>query len=354
MIHTGRWDLTRREGWRAFVTSERRARPDVLTVRELNRLTHEAREDYDDRRLDFHANFGVIRTPQLVQAHALMTMVLDTGLRVDSDRVKPSVVIDADAGVGKTTTVNEYLREFERRELRKYGERTDRGHDRIPVCRVGMSAKAGLKPVVATLLRFYGGAQVDTDSLRRNELYEMLIDYVDRTDTRIIAVDDMHFVDPTSRDGLAVSNFIKGVSNDLGVALVITGVDLASRGLYTDGKAFNTTSSQNGRRWTPVNLAAYTNKGREGKRAWKDLLAAYEQQLVLAAHEPTDLVSHAQLIHDRTQGYLVSLNHLITRAASYAIATKSERITEEILRLVPLDYIAQSYWENTAGKNIAA
>ena len=348
-----RWDLTRREGWRQFVVSERRAMPQRLSMSDLARLSERERDDYNSRRGDHHANFGVIRTPQLVRAHDLMNMVFDTGLRVDSDRAKPSVVLDAQPGVGKTTAVNEYLRDFERARIRRLGDRTDAGHHRVPVCRIGMTAKSGLRPLVASLLRFYGGPKSDSDSYVRSELYEMLMDYVQRTETEIIAVDDIHFLDPASKDGQTVSNFVKGWSNDLGVALIMTGVDLASRGLYTDGKALMHTA-QNGRRWTPVEMPSYINKGKQAKREWKDLLAAYESTLVLAQHEPTDLISQSKLIHDRTQGYLVSVNHLITRAASHAIRSGSERITSSILEMVPLDFAAEQYWENRVERNLAA
>lgn len=346
------WDLTRKEGWRAFVLSERRPRPQTHAVSEIKNMTENAASDYNERRLDFHANFGIIRTPQLISAHERLDMVFDTGLRVDSDRVKPSAVLDADAGVGKSTTINEYLRDYERSELRRFDDRTANGDQRIPVCRIGMTAKSGLKPLTANLLRFYGGPQAEYVSYNRSELYEIVQNYVFRCETRIVFVDDVHFLDPNSRDGLAVSNFFKGWTNDLGIGLIMAGVDLARRGIYTEGMAMGTSMAQNGRRWTPITMAHYTNKGRKGRRDWKDLLGAYEANLILAEHKPMDLIGLADLMHDRTGGYLVSLNHLITRASALAIRRGTERITRDIIEVVPLDFAAEAFWEARAQSNL--
>lgn len=346
------WDLGRCEGWRAYVLSERRERPDVLTVVEIKSLSESARADFNDRRLDFHANFGTIHTPQLLAAHELFDLVIDTGLRVDSDRVKPSVVLDAAAGVGKTTTVNEYLRDFERRELLRYGDRTEAGDLRIPVCRIGMTAKSGLKPLTGIFHRFYAGPSVEGRSYGRSELYEIILEYVFRCETRIIFVDDVHFLNPASKDGLTVSNFFKGWTNDMPVALIMAGVNLSERGLYTEGKAINTGIAQNSRRWTPISVSTYANSLKKDKNDWRDLLGAYEQQLVLACAEPGDLVANADLIFDRTQGYLVSVNHLITRAAAVAIRRGTERITNDIISAVPLDYSAEQYWEMRSQNNV--
>lgn len=351
---TGRkWDLGRWEGWRAFVESDRRQPPDPLTATQLAALSTGAREEYDDRRRDYHANFGVIQTPQLLRSHELLDVVFDTGLRVDDDRVKPSVVIDAPAGVGKTTAVNEYLRLFERAELAKHGAMTDAGQLRIPVCRIGMTAKAGLKPLTSSLLRFYGNP-TEGRAYTRSELYDIIKVCVRECETHIIAIDDVHFVDPHTRDGLTVSNFFKGWTNDLGVGLVMAGVGLAGRGLYSDGHASAGGTAQNGRRWTPISMGPYLNRGKTGKREWKALIAAYETHIVLANHEPMDIVNLADRIHARTQGYLVSLNHLMTRAAVMAIRRGTERITADLLDEVPLDYEAQTYWEKRSQSNLAS
>lgn len=346
-----KWDLGRREGWRAFVESECREPPEHHTPSQLAKLSDAAREEYDDRRRDYHANFGVIGTPQFTRAHELLDIIFDTGLRVDDDRVKPSAVIDAPAGVGKTTAMNEYLRDFERAQLRKYGDVTDAGNARVPVCRIGMTAKSGLKPLTSTFLQFYGGPE-DGRSFSRSELYATIKTYVRQCETHIIAVDDVHFVDPHMKDGMAVSNFFKGWTNDLGVGLIMTGVNLADSGIYTDGKADSIGAAQNGRRWTPITMGPSLNRGKVGKREWREMIAAFEGNLVLAEHEPMDLVSMADRLHARTQGYFVSLNHLITRAAALAIRRGTERITQAMIDFIPLDFEAQSYWERRSQHNL--
>src|SRR3954469_15071210 len=61
----GRYSLSRKEGWRRFVDTPPRQWPDPLTGAGLRRLGGAAREDYDEGRHDWHANFGILKTPQL-------------------------------------------------------------------------------------------------------------------------------------------------------------------------------------------------------------------------------------------------------------------------------------------------
>lgn len=350
---TRRWDMTKKEGWRAFVKSKRRERPETLPLGELKKLSVDALEEYNDRRKEYHANFGVLRTPQLELAHEQLDIIFDTGLRVDSDRVKPSAVLDAPAGVGKTTTINEYLRRFERNELTRLGERTDSGHERIPVCRIGMSAQSGLKPVTAAVLRFYGNALADKRSANRAQMHAKVQELMYLSATRFVFVDDIHFVDPGSKDGLAVSNYFKSWSNDLPVCLIMSGVDLEERGIYADGTALDKTHAQNGRRWTPISMEPYTLKRQQGQRDWRSLIANYERILVLAEHEQGSLLEHSTYIYDRTGGYLVGINDLITRAAALAIRRGTERISRDILDAVPMNFTAhQTFWEDRAPSNI--
>jgi hypothetical protein len=52
------YSLSRKEGWRRYVDAPARQRPEPLTAGQLAALGGQAREDYDDARHDWHANFG--------------------------------------------------------------------------------------------------------------------------------------------------------------------------------------------------------------------------------------------------------------------------------------------------------
>ena len=57
-------------------------------------------------RHDWHANFGILRTPQLAAVHDELDLIVSAG-RQDPDRVRGAAVIDALPGLGKTTAANE-------------------------------------------------------------------------------------------------------------------------------------------------------------------------------------------------------------------------------------------------------
>jgi hypothetical protein len=65
-----------------------------LTKRQLGRLGDAAREDYDEARHDWHANFGILRTPQLAAIHEALEQIVATN-RQDPDRVRGAAVLDA-------------------------------------------------------------------------------------------------------------------------------------------------------------------------------------------------------------------------------------------------------------------
>lgn len=55
------YSLSRKEGWRRWVDTPARQRPEALTKRQLAKLGTEAREDYNEARHDWHATRGPAR-----------------------------------------------------------------------------------------------------------------------------------------------------------------------------------------------------------------------------------------------------------------------------------------------------
>jgi hypothetical protein len=90
----GLYTLSRKEGWRRWVDTPARLRPEPLTAKQLAGLGEDARADYDDARHDWHANFGTIKTVQLAAIHDELDQIVATN-RQDPDRVRGAVVIDA-------------------------------------------------------------------------------------------------------------------------------------------------------------------------------------------------------------------------------------------------------------------
>ena len=138
--------LSRKEGWQRFVQAPARVQPDVLTRAQLHALGEAARADYDGRRRVWHANLGPIKTPQLAALHEDLWDIVDSNAQ-DGDKAKGSIAIDAFPGLGKTTAVLAFAKQFHLREIAVDGERTPEGHQRWPVCRVGLTGNTGMREV---------------------------------------------------------------------------------------------------------------------------------------------------------------------------------------------------------------
>ena len=132
-----------------------RQRPEPLTAGQLAALGGQAREDYDEARHDWHANFGILRTPQLAAVHDELEVIVTAG-RCDPDRVRGAAVIDALPGLGKTTAANSFARGFDRDQIRRHGLLTGQGHERIPVFRVGLTSNTTLRTLNRMICEFYG------------------------------------------------------------------------------------------------------------------------------------------------------------------------------------------------------
>ncbi|MEJ5913124.1 hypothetical protein [Pseudokineococcus sp. 1T1Z-3] len=88
------YQLARKAGWDAFVAAGPREDFATLTRTQMDGLSADAREDYDEARMVWNANLPTIRTAQMASAFSLMGQVLASGRR-DGDRLRGSVVIDA-------------------------------------------------------------------------------------------------------------------------------------------------------------------------------------------------------------------------------------------------------------------
>ncbi|WP_243766525.1 hypothetical protein [Streptomyces sp. GC420] len=127
LSNLGNLALSKKEDFKAFADAPRRQQPEVLTRKQLKELGVQARAEYDRSRREWHANLGPIKTPQLVELHEDLWDITDSNLQ-DGDKAKGAVAVDAFPGLGRTTSVLAFLREFHRREIAEKGEFTDQGH----------------------------------------------------------------------------------------------------------------------------------------------------------------------------------------------------------------------------------
>lgn len=337
---TQRFQLARKAGWDAFVCAGPREPLPVLTRAQMGQLAQDELADYTEARMVWNANLPTIRTQQMDGAYRIIDQVMASGRR-DGDRLRGAVVIDAAPGLGKTTIAARYAKDFHRAQYRRYGPHTPQGHQRLPVAFVALSANMTLKALNEKILGFYAHPAVGRATSSR--LASLAVDCVMSCQTRIVVIDDLHFVDFKHRAGVEVSNHLKWLANEMPVTFVFTGVQLVEKKFFDEGQfGEQAVYAQTSRRATRCPVAPFTLTTDAGARAWTDLLRALESHIVLADAVPGMLTEHAELLFDRTQGHIASLTNLLDRACYLAIRSGTETLNAAVLGQPVIDNAAQT------------
>jgi hypothetical protein len=335
-----RYQLGRKAGWDAFVNAGAREPLRRLTRAEFDGLEEGERADYTEARMVWNANLPTIRTQQMSAAYQIIDQVMASNRR-DGDRLRGSVVIDAAPGLGKTTIATRYAKDFHRAQYARYGPLTEQGHQRLPVAFVSLGSNMTLKALNRTILEFYGHPAAQSATAAR--LAALTVDCVISCQTRLIVIDDLHFVDFRHRSGIEVSNHLKWLSNQMPVTFIYTGVQLAERKFFDEGQyGEQAVYAQTARRATRCPVAPFHLKTPAAARAWSDLLRSLESHLLLIDARPGMLTDLAQELFRRTQGHIASLTNLIDRACYLAIATAAETINDAVLARAVGDNAAET------------
>lgn len=332
--------LSRKEGWQRFVNAPDRVRPDKLARKTLRALGDEERAGYNRRRRDWHANLGPLKTPQLAELHEDLWDIVDSNVQ-DGDQAKGAIAIDAFPGLGKTTAVLAFAKQFHQREVAADGVRTADGHERWPVCRVGLTGNTGMRDFNRAMLEFFAHPGVSRGTAA--DFSRRALDCVLSCHTRLLIIDDLHFLRWSARTGAEISNHFKYIANEFPVTLLFIGVDLAKKGLYSEGSSYsNAVLAQTARRTTALTMAPFTINDDTGRREWRQLLLALERKLVLADAYPGMLADDlSDYLFARSTGHMNSLMTLINRGCQRAVRTGVERLDQELLDRVKNDAAAE-------------
>lgn len=328
--------MSRKEGLRAMADAPARRRPDWLSPKQLADLSDAASEEYDDDRSVWHANIGPIKTPQLKSLHEDLWDIVDSN-RQDGDKAKGAVAVDAFPGLGKTTAVLDFALKYHRREIRRHGAFTDAGHERWPVCRVGLTSNIGMKDFNRALLEFYAhpGRTSGTSAL----FVQRALDCVLQCETKLLIIDEMHFLKWQAKNGKEVSNHFKYIANEFPVTLIFIGVELEQRGLYSEiDDSGDIALAQTARRTTPLTLDAFNVRSELRRKQWRSLLLTLEQRIVLSRSFPGMLADElSDYLFYRTTGHIGSLMTLINRGCQRAVRSGAELLSEDLLNEVKID-----------------
>ena len=338
--------LSTYEGWNDFAERPARTRPDTLTLKRLAALSTQERVGYDLARRQWHANI-LLRTRQVQEIELQLGDILDSNLQ-DADRVKSAAAIDAPPALGKSTVVNNFGRVFHQQRIAEAGEWLDQDRDvrPLPVCHVTLTGRPTIKGLHMMILGFYAHpatAGILHRSMAGRDLARAAAECIERHDTRLVIVDDLHFLRMNTRDGVEVANQLKWLSNEYNATFLFAGVALRKRGLVGEGQTGEGAAmAQTFRRWTVLSLEPFTLAHKRGRDEWDRLLFGIDQALVLTDGRDGMLVDLSRYLFARTTGNIGSLMDLIRRGASRAIRTGRERIDRELLDDIRIDEGAET------------
>lgn len=272
--------------------------------------------------------------------HEELWDIVDSNVQ-DGDKAKGAVAIDAFPGIGKTTAVLAFAKQFHQREIAEEGPYTGSGNERWPVCRVGLTGNTGMLDFNRAMLEFFAHPGVVRGTAAH--FGRRALDCVVSCDTRLLIIDDLHFLRTSVSSGLAVSNHFKYIANEFPVTLIYVGVGLARKGLYSDRTGHgNEVMDQTGRRTTPLGMDPFTIDNDAGRRAWRMLLLALERKIVLANTRPGMLADDlSDYLFARSTGHMNSLMTLLNRGCHRAVRTGTERLDRDLLDQVKNDVAAE-------------
>ncbi|MET8076200.1 AAA family ATPase [Streptomyces canus] len=293
---------------------------------------------YNDDRHVWHANIGPIKTQQLLNLHQDLFEIVNSN-RQDGDKAKPAALLDAYPGIGKSTAVREFGRDFHIEQVAIRGETTPGGHRRVPVAYIALTGNTQIRGLNAAICRFFSlPTSGDADTLAARA-----VDAVLSLKTSVFIIDDIHFLASPNSSPTRMVNQLKFLSNTFPVTLVYVGVGVQARGILSEGRSLSEAlRAQFGRRTTSLTLHPFQVEDEAGRAQFRQLLLTIEKKLVLAEKYPGMLADDlADDLYARSSGHFASLMALINRGCYRAIRSGHEQLDVELMKKVKNDAAAE-------------
>ncbi|MEU7640797.1 AAA family ATPase [Streptomyces sp. NPDC039016] len=275
--------------------------------------------------LDYHSEFVTLKTPAMEQALAQLKFTLLVNNR-QRGTARRGLIVSGPPGAGKSTTLAELGRSFERSERR----RQPGVEGWMPVAFASIPPLYTPKSLAQVLARF-AGIPVH-DRMTENTITNAVCHVLCERRTRLVFFDDVHLLNTRTRPGADTSDQVKTLMERVPATFVLAGVDVENSPLLTGPRG-----AQLAARCKILRTPPLLNGTPEQKKVWRTLLGDMEGALRLPRHRPGTLVRNADYIHLLTGGVMASLSLLIREAAIRSIVDGSYAITKKLLSQVVLD-----------------
>ncbi|MET7718805.1 TniB family NTP-binding protein [Streptomyces sp. NPDC005407] len=315
--------LTSLSGWRSFV-DDQPVIPVLLSPAERAALSPAGLTRYDEDRLDHHTRLLVVATSTVQHTVTCgRRLVLLNRHAVSARR---GLIVSGPAGTGKTTAITQLGRAHELLDRARHPGVSDR----IPVIYITVPPAATARMVAVEFARFLGLPIRPRSNI--TDVLESVCGVLTDARVGLVLVDELHNISLATRSGAEVADTLKYFSERIPATFVYAGINVEREGLF-DG----TRGQQIAGRFTLIPTAPLPYN-----TEWQGLVATLEDSLRLHNHNPGSLTDLDRYLHDRTDGMIGSLSHLIRGAALDAILAGSEKITKQSLKAIPLDHSSDS------------
>lgn len=329
--------------WHDYCVAAPPQPPPVLTVKQWAALTD---DDYklQIERLEQWLGYVYIDTPELTAITDTMTRTVRANA-YSPPGAKNIVAVSGRNLAGKSTLAKRWARGMYR-ELIKDSPLDDRGRpvrrpthgwevDFCPVVFLNMGAGAKMAAFDRLLLSFFG---LPTDGVV-GELTVSAVKAIQRHRTKVLLIDDAHFIKTVCKDARDVLDHIKKINTEIGevgATLVLVGADLTEKALAHDPQIAG--------RMKLRAFPQYEIDKAEEQCTWQRIVRDLENQVLqhLPAGKPGMLFTElAGELWCRTQGYLGDLRELVCEATLLATKDRSHRIHRKHLDMVELSFRAE-------------
>jgi hypothetical protein len=319
--------LTTKEGWRRFVDRQP-SPPDLHNPATVELLTAADRDAYEQERRDYHADLPLANTPTIQKV--ISTARLLVQLNRNQVSARRGVIVSGASGTGKTTALTQLGRTHERHTRKRH----PRDKYRLPVLYVTVPPAATARMLAVEFARFLG--LQFTGRANITDIVDAVCHTAASTRVELVCVDELHNLNLATRAGAEVSDQLKYFAERLPATFIYAGIDVEAAGLFA-----GTRGRQIAGRFTVIATTAFAYGTTDQREQWRALVATMESTVRLHKHRAGSLVALDEYLYRRSGGMIGSLSQLIRSAAILAIEDGSERITRDLLDIVPVDYAAE-------------
>ncbi|MFI6611923.1 ATP/GTP-binding protein [Streptomyces sp. NPDC050507] len=313
--------LTEREGFNAFVR-RKREKPELADC-----APQGAKITDTDPRMIYHGEMIPVMTPDVEQG------IKDARRTLRTNRFRPlgkrmSMIIEGCAG--KTMLLLQIGRAYQgllETERRPDSVWTPVVHINVPP-RCDSNLDWSLP--FADFFRIDHTLNIEKRNYRSTDMTEPVVHHMKESGTSLILIDG---VDRIHDSELATAfDYFDSLQSRLRLSIIYCGrgaAGVVNEGLHLRSRSGRSRTSEQFRSSLPV-MRISPIPFREGlEEDWRSVLQAYDGNLTLYNHVPGALLNLEKVLHERTGGYMDSLDQLLCQTAQQAIEDGTEAITEE-------------------------